>query len=62
MEILTIRQTARKYGLPEFMLRSMVKRGECPGFFVSSRFYINVPMLLDKLDKASMTASAVVAQ
>lgn len=65
MEILTINATSKKYGLPQFMLRGMQKRGELPGFYSASRFYVNVPMLLEKLDadsKASMTTSAAIAQ
>ena len=65
MEILTINATAKKYGLPQFMLRGMQKRGELPGFYSASRFYVNVPMLLEKLDadsKASMTTGAAIAQ
>ena len=65
MEILTINAPAKKYGLPQFMLRGMQKRGELPGFYSASRFYVNVPMLLEKLDsdsKASMTTGAAIAQ
>ena len=65
MELLTINQTAEKYHLPGHMLRQMQKRGELPGFYSASRFYVHTEMLLDKLDadaKASMTTSAAIAQ
>ena len=65
MELLSINATAEKYHLPGHMLRQMQKRGELPGFYSASRFYINVPMLLEKLDadsKASVTTGAAIAQ
>ena len=56
MEILTINATAKKYGLPQFMLRGMQKRGELPGFYSASRFYVNCDMLLQKIDADSRAA------
>ena len=47
------------------MLRQMQKRGELPGVFASTRFYVNTSLLLEKLDadsKASMTTGAAIAQ
>lgn len=52
-DYLTIRQTAAKGIISEFQLRSMLKAGELPGFYVGSHFRVNVPMLIDKLDAMS---------
>lgn len=49
-QYLTINAAAKEFGLPAFALRSMQKRGECPGFFSGSRFYVNCDMLAEKLD------------
>ena len=38
------------------MLRSMVKRGECPGFYSGSRFYVNMALLREKLEQDSRSA------
>lgn len=40
-EFCTINETARRTGIPASRIRSMVKRGEIPGFFSGSRFYID---------------------
>lgn len=34
----------------ERKLRTMIKNGECPGFYSGSRFVINIPMLKEKID------------
>lgn len=47
---MTIRQTASETGLPEGMLRSRFKRNKLPGFYSESRYYINVPLLMEMLD------------
>ena len=48
-KFLTIRNTAKEYGISEWVLRGMVKRGECPGFYSGTRFYIAVEQLLEKM-------------
>lgn len=50
---MTIPATAKEFGLPMFMLRTMQKRGECPGFFQGTRFYVNTTMLAEKLEQDS---------
>lgn len=50
---MTIRQTARGTGLPEGMLRARLKRNKLPGFYAESRYYINVPLLMEMLDAES---------
>lgn len=57
----TIRQTARNAGLPEHHLRQLVKRGECPGFYAGTRFYVNVDALTEQLDRVSRSNAANVA-
>ncbi len=49
----TIRQTAHETGLPEWMLRTRLKRNKLPGFYAESRYYINVPLLMEMLDAES---------
>ena len=53
MQFLSINSTAKELGLPPFLIRSMQKRGECPGFFSGSRFYVNVDLLREQLENAS---------
>lgn len=62
MEFMTINATAKKYNLPPFMLRTMLKENRLPGFYSASRFYVNCDMLMEKLEadsKASMNNSHV---
>ena len=51
--ITTIRKFAKKYGMPEHLIRSMCKRGEIPGFFQNSRYYVHERLALDKLNNMS---------
>lgn len=37
-------------GLPEFRIRAWIREGKCPGFRAGSRFYIDVPALVEQLD------------
>ena len=55
----TIRQTARGTGLPEGMLRARLKRNKLPGFYAESRYYINVPLLMEMLDAESRASVAM---
>lgn len=50
----TIRQIAATGLLPEHRLRLMQKRGELPGIFAGSRFYVNEEALLRQLEAQSM--------
>ena len=56
----TIRQTAHETGLPEGMLRARLKRSKLPGFYAESRYYINVPLLMEMLDAESRASVALV--
>lgn len=53
MQFLTINQTAKVVGLPHSCLRSMLAAGNLPGFYSGTRFYVNVEMLKDKLERES---------
>lgn len=64
MQYLTIRQTAKEFGLPEYAIRTMVKRKEAPGFFSGTRFYVAADLLRDQLEatsKANMTRTTAEA-
>lgn len=50
---MTIRQTAHETGLPAGMLRARLKRNKLPGFYAATRYYVNVPMLMQMLDEES---------
>ena len=53
---MSIRQTAQFTGLGESYLRRAVRNNSVPGFYVAgvgSKFMVNVPLLLTKLDKES---------
>ena len=55
----TIRQTAHETGLPEGMLRARLKRSKLPGCYAESRYYINVPLLMEMLDAESRASVAM---
>lgn len=50
---MTIRQTAIETGLAAGMLRARLKHNKLPGFYAGSRYYINVPLLMEMLDAES---------
>ena len=50
---MTISQTARETGLSEGALRARLKRNKLPGLYAGSRYYINVPLLMEMLDAES---------
>lgn len=51
----TIRQTAGTTDIPEFRLRAWVKQGKVPGFYSASRFYVNVPLLLEGVQEGRIS-------
>lgn len=55
-EFMTTRQTAKSQNLPEHFIRSLIKARKCPGFYQGTRFYINVPMLMEMLHSESAAA------
>ena len=57
MQFLTINQTAKAIGLPHTCLRAMQAQGKLPGFYAGSRWYVNVDMLREQLEKDSRPAA-----
>ena len=57
-KFMTIRETAATGILSERHLRLMAKRGELPGIYVGTRFKVNYPLLVEKLNRDSMEVSA----
>ena len=55
---MTIRETAATGILSEHHLRLMAKRGELPGIYAGSRFKVNYPLLIEKLNHDSMEVKA----
>ena len=51
---LTIREVAKTGLLSEYALRLMEAQGRLPGVYVGKRKLVNVPMLLDQLERESM--------
>lgn len=51
---MTIRQTAAAGYDTEFHLRLMQKQGRLPGFFSGRTFKVNVPLLIELLDRESL--------
>lgn len=54
-KFLTIRETAKKGILSEKYLRTMEKQGRLPGIYSGNRFLVNYPLLLEQLDRESLT-------
>lgn len=52
-EFRTIRQTAATGILSEHRIRLMVAAGTCPGIKAGNRFLINVPALVEQLERMS---------
>ena len=50
---MTIRQTAIETGIAVGTLRTRLKCNKLPGFYAGSRYYINVPLLMEMLDAES---------
>lgn len=51
MQYVSINRAAEILGLPPFAVRTMHKEGRCPGFSSASRFYVNVDMLREQLER-----------
>lgn len=58
-QFMTIRQVAATGLLSEHHLRLMSKKGELPGIYAGTRFKVNYPLLVDKLNKDSMEVKSV---
>lgn len=57
-KFMTIRQTAAAGFDTEFHLRLMQKQGKLPGFFSGRTFKVNVPLLLEQLDRESLAQAS----
>lgn len=53
-KFLTIRQTAATGILSEHHLRLLEKQGKLPGIRSGNRFLVNVPILVEQLDRESV--------
>lgn len=53
-KFMTIRETAATGILSEHHLRVMAKRNELPGIYAGTRFKVNYPLLVEKLNQDSM--------
>lgn len=58
----TIRQVAKSGVDTEFHLRIMQKQGRLPGFFSGRTFKVNVPLLMEQLDRESLARAGEQAQ
>lgn len=56
-KFMTIRQTAAAGYDTEFHIRLLLKQGKLPGFFSGRTFKVNVPMLVEHLDRESLAQS-----
>lgn len=54
---MTINQAAKAIGLPHSCLRAMLASDSLPGFYSGSRYYVNLEMLKEDLDRESRTRS-----
>lgn len=57
MTFVTIRQAAKVVGLPHTCLRRMQIDNALPGFQSGNRYYVNLDLLVAKLDTESRTNS-----
>lgn len=55
---LTIRQTAATRILSEHYLRLLEKQGRLPGIRSGNRFLVNVPLLVEQLDRESLAQAS----
>lgn len=53
MRFYSANKTAREEHIPITLIRRMIADETCPGFYSGNRFYVNVDLLLAKLDAQS---------
>ena len=53
-KFVTIRQAASTGVLSEYTLRIMEKQGRLPGIRSGNRFLVNLPLLIEQLDRESL--------
>ena len=54
VELLTIRQTAKRGPLTEHRLRLLQKQNRLPGFFAGNRFLVHFNKLIELLDAGEL--------
>lgn len=54
MKMMTAKKAAEELGISQNLVRTWIKRGECPGVKQGNRFYVNVPMLESKINSKSV--------
>jgi len=47
INFMTVRDASKECGVSEYCLRNWIKRGECPGYYSGTRYYVDV----EKLEK-----------
>ena len=50
---LSIRETAKKTGLAESIIRAAVKKNQVPGFYSGKKVLVNVPQFLATLEESN---------
>ena len=50
LKIGSIKKTALDTGVPEWVIRQMVKSGECPGFYSGVKFLVNQELFLELIE------------
>ena len=48
---LTINQTADYLGMKRSLVRRLQKEGKVPGFYIGTRYYVNVPLFAEKFQQ-----------
>lgn len=49
-KLMSIRDAAKQGPLTEYALRSLLREGKLPGFFINRKFYLNYPQLLKEIE------------
>lgn len=55
---MTIRETAKTGMISEHHLRIMEKQGRLPGVRSGNRFLVNLPLLIEQLDRESLAQAS----
>lgn len=63
MKMMTAKKAAEELGISAHLIRTWIKKGECPGVQQGNRFYVNVPMLENKINgKSAESCSSPIAR
>lgn len=47
---MSIRSAAKRGPLSEYALRSLLRAGKLPGFYINKKYYVNYPRLLEAIE------------